>query len=83
MFEHIIWCPSRFYFGPLLLQISFYLNCDIDFASYADDTSPNICGQNFNNVIKMLEANVNRLMKCFGQNGLLAKSGKSHLPSLY
>ena len=36
---------------PLLLLIFiadiFYLNYDLDFASYADDTTPNICGQYF------------------------------------
>ena len=68
--------------GPLLFLIFiadlFYLNYDLDFASYADDTTPYICGQDFNSVINVLEPNVNTLLKWFRQNGLIANSSKSH-----
>ena len=82
MFEYIFWCPSGFYLGALLFLVFiadlFYLNYDLDFASYADDTTPYICGQDFNSIIEVLEPNVNKLFNLFRQNGLLEKSGKSH-----
>ena len=77
-----VWCPSRFYLGPLLFLMFtadlFYLNSDLDFASDADDTTPYICGHDFNNIIKVLEPKVNKPFNWFRQNGLLANSGKSH-----
>ena len=67
--------------GPLLFLIFiadlFYLNYDLDFASYADDTTPYICRLDFS-IIKVLAPNVNKLFNWFRQNGLLANSGKSH-----
>ena len=54
------------------------MNYDLDFASYADDTTPYIRGQDFNGIIKVLEPNVNKLFNWFQQNGILANSGKSH-----
>ena len=39
----------------------FYLTCDLYFASYADGTTPYVCGQGFNSIIKVLELNVNKL----------------------
>ena len=50
----------------------FYLNYDLDFSSYAGDTTPYICGQDFRCIIKLLEPNVNKLFKWFWQNGLIA-----------
>ena len=68
--------------GPLLFLIFiadlFYLNYDLDFASYADDTTPYICGQDFSSIINVLEPNVNTLFNWFRQNGLIANSSKSH-----
>ena len=68
--------------GPLLFQIFiaglFYLNCDLDFASYAGDTTPYICGQDFSSIINVLESNFNTLFNWFRQNGIIANSGKSH-----
>ena len=43
----------------------FYLNYDLDFGSYADDTTPYICGQDFISIINVLEANVNTLFNWF------------------
>ena len=74
--------PQGSILGPLLFLIFiahlFYLNYDLGFASYADDTTPYICGQDFNSIIKVLLPNVNKLFNWFRQNGLLANSGKSH-----
>ena len=41
----------------------FFINNDIDFASYADDTTPYVCGQNFSEVINFLESNVTNVFK--------------------
>ena len=74
--------PQKSIVGPLLFLIFigdlFYLNYDLDFASYADDTTPYICGQDFSSIINVLEPNVNTLFNWFRQNGLIANSGKSH-----
>ena len=83
MFEYIIWCPTGFYFGASFLSDiysrCFYLNYDLDFASYTDDTTPYICGQDFRSIINVLEPNVNTLFNWFSQNGLIANSSKSHI----
>ena len=70
--------PQVSILGPLLFLIFiadlFYLNYDLDFASYADDTTPYISEQDFN----VLETNVNTHFNWFRQNVLIANSGKSH-----
>ena len=54
---------------PLLFQIFiadlFYSNYDLDFESYADDTTPYICGQDFSSIIKVLEPNVTKRFNWF------------------
>ena len=51
--------------GPLLfltfIADLFYLDCDLELAGYADDTTPYICGQDFRSIINVLEPNVNTL----------------------
>ena len=74
--------PEGSLLEPLLFLIFiadlFYLNYDPDFASYADDTTPYICGQDFSSIINVLAPNVNTLFNWFWQKGLVANSGKSH-----
>ena len=74
--------PQGFLLWPLLFQIFiadlFYSNYDLDFESYADDTTPYICGQDFSSIIKVLEPNVTKRFNWFQQNGLMTNSGKSY-----
>ena len=65
-----------FYFWYLLLI--FYLNYDLDFANYVDDTISYSCGQDFSSIINVLELNINTLFNWFRQNSPIANSGKSH-----
>ena len=68
--------------GPILFIIFladlFFINNDTDFASYADDTTPYVCGQDFSEVINFLESKVTNLFKWFHESGLIANSSKSH-----
>ena len=71
--------------GPPLFLIFiadlFFLNYDLDFASYADDATPYICEQDFSSIFKVLEPNVSKLFNWFRQNVLTANSGKTHFPT--
>ena len=68
--------------GPLLCLIFIadllYLNCDLNFTSYADDIIPCICGHVFSSIIKVLEPNVYKFFNWFRQNGLIVNSDRSH-----
>ena len=61
----------------IFIEDVLFINNDIDFASYADDTTPYVCGQNFSEVINFLESNVTNVFKWFHENGLMANSSKS------
>ena len=56
----------------------FYIYKDVDFANYADDTTPYVCRQNSAEVIEFLEPTINNIFAWFKNNGLVANSGKSH-----
>ena len=59
--------PQGLILGPIFLIIFitdlFFINNDIGFASYADDTTPYACEQNFSEVINFLESNVTKVFK--------------------
>ena len=65
--------PHDFILWALLFLIFiadlFYLNYDLGFASYADDTTACIVAQDLSSIINVLEANVNTLFNLFRQNG--------------
>ena len=79
---------QRSILGPILIIIFlsdlFYVYNDLDLASYADDTTPYVCRQNYTEAIEFLEPTINNIFAWFKNNGLVANPDKSHfLCSLY
>ena len=52
---------------------------ETSFASYADDITPNITAQNFDEVIKSLEKDSIKLFQWFSDNQMKANHDKCHL----
>jgi hypothetical protein len=81
--EIIFGVPQGSILGPLLFNIFicdlFIILCDYDFASYADDNTPYVCGKNMNEVISSLENVSLRLFKWFTDNEMKANPEKCHL----
>ena len=74
--------PQGSILGPILFIIFlsdlFYIYNDLDYANYADDTTPYVCRQNYAEAIEFLEPTINNIFAWFKNNGLVANSGKSH-----
>ena len=74
--------PQGSILGPLLFIIFisdlFIIIRNVDCVSYADDTTPYVCGQNFDQIIKTLETNIGDVFTWFENNGVIANSSKSH-----
>ena len=51
------------------MAVLFFTNNDTDFASYADDITPYVCGQNI--------TNITNVFKWFQQKGLIDNFSKS------
>ena len=50
----------------------------MDYASYADDTTPYVCRENYAEPIEFLEPTINNISAWFKNNGLITNPGKSH-----
>ena len=74
--------PQGSILGPILLinflSDLFYVDKDLDYESYAVDTTPYVCRQNYADAIEFLEPSINNIFAWFQNNGLVAHSGKSH-----
>ena len=68
----------------IFLSDQFYIYNDLDYPSYADDTTSQVCRQNYAEAIEFLEPTINNIFSWFKNNGVAANSGKSYfLVSLY
>ena len=69
--------------GPILFIIFladlFYIYNRLDYASYADDTTPYACRQNCAEAPEFLESTISNIFAWLKNNGLVAKSDKSHI----
>ena len=74
--------PQGSIFGPLLFNIFlcdlFWIMCESDFSSYADDNTPYTLGDSTDDVIKSPEDDSINLFKWFLDNQVKANSDKCH-----
>ena len=75
--------PQGSILGPLLFIIYicdlFIVNKDVNFSSYADDTTPFITGMSFEQIIPELEIILSDISQWFMNNNPKANAGKLHL----
>ena len=55
------------------------MNKEVNFSSYADDTTPFITGMSFEQIIPALESILSDISQCFMNNNLKANAGEFHL----
>ena len=76
--------PQGFLLGPLLLyryicDMFFETPKNIDFARYADESTPCTCSSNIDEVLENLQEAFEQLFQWFSANHLVANAGKCHL----
>ena len=75
--------PQGSILGPLLFNIYlcdlFLLVCNIDVASYADDTTPYVTGDNLESALKQLEQTAKLLFQWFSDNYIKGNEDKRHV----
>ena len=81
---NIIYCvPEGSILGPLLFNIYicnvFSVKKDVNFSSYADDTTPFITGVSFEQIIPELESILSYISQWFMNNNVKANAEKFHL----
>ena len=79
----VVGVPQESILGPLLFNIflcDMFLFCNvIDFASYADDSTPYCIGKTPEEVISQLEKSSKSIFEWFENNGMKANPDKCHL----
>ena len=75
--------PQGSILGPLLFNIYpcdlFLLVCNIDVASYADDTTPYVTGDNIESTVRQLEQAAKLLFQWFSDNQMKGNEDKCHV----
>ena len=75
--------PQGSILEPLLFNIYlcdlFLLVCNIDVASYADDTTPDVTGDDIESTVRQLEQAAKLLFQWFSDNQMKGNEGKCHV----
>ena len=76
---NFIWSITSILYYFIFLRDLFWIMCETDFASYADDNTPYASGDSTDKVIKSIEDDSINLFKLFLDNQMKASSDKCHL----
>ena len=75
--------PQRSILTPLLIMIYicdfFILNDYVEFRSYADDTTPSVYGENFDQILGKSEKHMTKIFEWFLHSCLKANAKKFHI----
>ena len=75
--------PQRFTLGPLLFNMNtldiFFEQKDVNFAAYADDTTPYFCDKSLDVILSKLQICALKLLEWFADNYMKMNSDKCHL----